>query len=84
MIRFFFYSKIFIFFGFYNSYEYSLKETIIISIWWWLQYTIFATGYYTAKQLVLKQDELRITENEIEHAEYRINECETKQDSSLI
>jgi two-component system, LytTR family, sensor kinase len=64
LIRFFFYSKAFILFGFYSSYEYSLKETIIISIWWWLQYTIFATGYYIAQQLVLKQEELRIAENE--------------------
>ena len=78
LIRFFFYSKIFIFFGFYNSYEYSLKETIIISIWWWLQYTIFATGYYTAKQLVLKQDELRITENEKFKLEIEISNLEEK------
>jgi two-component system, LytTR family, sensor kinase len=64
LIRFFFYGKIFVLFGFYNFYEYSLKETIIISIWWWLQYTIFATCYFIAQQLVLKQAELRIAENE--------------------
>jgi hypothetical protein len=64
LIRFFFYNNLFVFFRFYNSYEYSLKETIIISIWWWLQYTIFATGYFIAQKLLKKQEELRIAENE--------------------
>ncbi|WP_118974426.1 sensor histidine kinase [Taibaiella koreensis] len=57
------YFKLFIHFG-YPELPYTNAQFFFLNIWWWTQYTLFAFGFWFAKESLRKEKKLRIKEQQ--------------------
>lgn len=76
-VRFFLIVYILLPLGLFPPYGYDLLTTFIISIWWWLQYTLLAFGFYFFTESLKKEKRLRVVQGhnaELEQSNMRIEQ----------